>query len=286
MNQEPEVAEPQPGADASPDEPEAEVAEVDAEVTEEEGKEESEAESPPTDEEDVDKKTDAPFQERIDKLTKRFRDSERTLTALEQENEDLRQRIADIPISEEPPKSLADFGYNEDEYRAYLFQEVDRRATVAAEKVAAGFQDKARGDEVLQGHKAREKTFAESVDDYRAVAYNDDLKISNDMAAEIRASDIGPEIAYYLGKHPEEAAVISRKPMREAIREIAHLEGQLLAEKAKVKPKTVSKAPPPPAKIAGSEPGVTVSTDDPKSDKMSDEAWFKAEDRRQAKLRK
>ncbi len=272
------------GADASP-EPEEEVVEADAEAMEPEGESESGAESPPADEENVEKKTD-PFQERIDTVTKRFRESERALTALEQENESLRKRITDIPISEETPKTLADFEFDEDKYREYMFAEVDRRATVAAEKVVAGMQEKTRGETILEKHKVREKTFAESVDDYQAVAYSDDIKISNDMAAEIRASEIGPEIAYYLGKNPDEASFMSRLPTREVIREITQLEGRLLTEKAKAKGKSVSDAPPPPAKIKASEPGIKVSSTDPKSDKMSDEEWFKAEDRRQAKMRK
>ena len=272
-----------PGADASP-EPEEEVAEVDAEATEAEGESESEVESPPTVEEDDKEKTD-PFQERIDALTENFRGAERALEAMEQENESLRKKISEIPITEEPPKTLADFNHNEDEYRTYLFAESKRVATETAERVVAGFQDKARGETVLNEHKARERAFAKSVDDYQAVAYSDDLKISTDMAAEIRQSEIGPEIAYYLGKNPDEASAMSRKSSREVVRSIVKLEGRLLTESAK-KGKQVSEAPPPPAKIKAAEPGIKVSSDDPKSDKMSDADWFAAEDRRQAKMRR
>jgi hypothetical protein len=275
--------EPDPGADASP-EPEVEVVEVDAEAAEAEGDSESEVESPPTDEQNVEEKSD-PFQERIDTLTDNFRSAERALESMEQENESLRKKLSDIPIAETPSKTLADFNYNEDEYRQYVFAEAKRISTETAERVVSGFQDKARGETVLDEHKTREKVFAESVDDYQAVAYSDELKISPEMAAEIRASAIGPEIAYYLGKNPDEASVIARMQPREVVRGIVKLEGRLLTEKAK-KGKKVSDAPPPPAKIKAAEPGIQVSSTDPKSDKMSDAEWFKAEDIRQAKMRK
>ena len=111
------------------------------------------------------------------------------------------------------------------------------------------------------------------------------MKITTGMAVEIRESDIGPEMAYYLGKHPEEAATISRLTPREVIREMAVLESSIRTEKGKATSKKVSDAPSPPAKIKGAAPKFTPKTTEPGSDKMSDADWFKAEEKRLAKLR-
>lgn len=270
------------GADASP-EPEVEVVEAEAEATEVEV-EESEAESPPADESNVEEKKDA-FQGRIDKLTKSFRESERTAANLQEENDKLRKQVEDTPTVRET-KSLADFEYDEDKYREYVFSEAESRAEDVALKTVKGFTETERKASVEDEFVKREKVFADTVDDYDAVVhvYDGSLKISPTMAAEIRESEIGPEVAYYLGKNPDVSAEISRLPDRSAVRRMISLESDIQSEKAKQSNK-VSKAPPPPAKLGAAEPGLKVSTTDAKSDKMSDADWFKAEEKRQAKLR-
>lgn len=275
--------EPGLGADASADDAPEETAEVEADAADDEVEPQSEAESPPADEEDVEKKTDA-FQGRIDKLTQSFRDSERSADALREQNADLQKQLQEAPKPQEPTKTLADFDYNEDSYRQYLFDEATSRATAAAEDVARGFQAQAHETSVAEKFASREKAFKESVADYETTAYADDLKISQPMSVEIKESDLGPDMVYYLGKHPEEASRISKQTQREVVRSMAILESTIRTEKGKTS-KTVSDAPPPAGKVRGKSAAITPATTDPRSDKMSDEAWFKAEDKRQAKLR-
>ena len=57
-----------------------------------------------------------------------------------------------------------------------------------------------------------------------------------------------PELGYYLGKHPEVAADIADLTPAAAGIRMGELVADLKAEKAKVKPKLVSNAPPPPMK--------------------------------------
>jgi hypothetical protein len=56
---------------------------------------------------------------------------------------------------------------------------------------------------------ARRSKFAASHPDYAEVAESDALPISPPMAMAITNSPAGPQIAYYLGKHPDEAARIA-----------------------------------------------------------------------------
>ena len=287
-----EVEESQTGADASP------VADAEIDVNdlaaveaksredaeEEVAEPESEAESPPAEEEDLEEKTN-PFQERIDKLTQRWRDTERSLTQLEQENEELRRKVTEIPQSKPEVKTLADFEYDEGKFQAYVYEQAQEQAREAARRELEGFSAKDRATQAQVKFKEVERDFAESVPDYREVVYDPNLRISGPMAEAIREAAM-PELGYYLGKHPEVAADIADlSPAAAGIR-MGELVADLKAEKAKVKPKLVSNAPPPPSKkVSGNEPGKKVSPTDPKSGEMSDAEWFAAEEKRQAKLR-
>lgn len=263
---------PQTGADASP-EPETETAEAEAEPVESKA-EESEGESPPPVEQNDEEKSN-PFQERIDKLTENWRKTERALTDLEKENEELRKKVTDIPTDE--VKTLADFEYDEKSYQSYLYEAAEKRAEAAAERFLA----KSRPDESIEKFEKSAQAFAKEHDDYYEVTQDKTLRISGPMAEVIRMSEVGPEMAYHLGKNPDVAKEISEMSDAAAGRELALLETKLQA-----KPKKVSKAPPPPpANIGGGEPGQKVSTTDPKSDELSDAEWFKREEKRLAKLR-
>jgi hypothetical protein len=92
-------------------------------------------------------------------------------------------------------------------------------------------------------------------------------------------------MAYYLGKNKDVAAELSRMPERDMVRRMTLLEVELKGAQKAAVPKKVSEAPPPPAKIRGSDAGLRVSTTDPASDKLSDKEWFAAEEKRKAKLR-
>lgn len=266
----------EPGADASP-EPEAETAEAEAEPVEPKA-EESEGESPPPVEQNDDEKSN-PFQERIDKLTENWRKTERALNDLEKENDELRKKVTEIPSTEEV-KTLADFDYDDKAYQSYLFDAAEKRGEAAAERVLS--KQAVRPDESVEKFEKSAQAFAKEHDDYYEVTQDRTLRISEPMAEVIRMSEVGPEMAYHLGKNPDVAKEISQMSDAAAGRELALLETKLQAKQ----PKKVSKAPPPPpANIGGGEPGQKVSTTDPKSDELSDAEWFKREEKRLAKLR-
>lgn len=272
------------GADASPEPEPAEPIEADAKVVEQEDDLESEGESPPPVEEDDDKKTNA-FQGRIDKLTESFRDAERREAAALARAEKAETELASQPAPQEPTKTLEDFDYDEGKFRAYLHDQTVADAQNAAKEVVRDFQVNQRTESLRDKFAARETAFAESIDDYTKVTQEPTLRINQRMADELRANELGPEMFYYLGKHPEEASRINGLSGRESDREMWKLESTLRTEKAKAQSKKVSDAPPPPAKVKGAQPGFKPATTDPKSDKMSDAEWFAAEEKRLVKLR-
>lgn len=251
----------EPDADASPEKEVVEPVAAEAEPEEQPTEPESEVESSPAVEDNDEEKTRSSFEERIDKLTQNWRETERAMTVLEQENEGLRKKLLEIPEKVEPFKTLADFDYDESKYQSYLGPEIDRRATAAAERVAKGFQSKNSAEARQQDFRAREKEYSKTVKDYHEVVYGTtdgqrNWAASDVMVAELQAMESGEEVAYYLAKHPEEALSMYKAPDRIAIGRMAVLAATLKSEKGKAKVKSATKAPPPPLKIEGSDPGL------------------------------
>jgi len=77
--------------------------------------------------------------------------------------------------------------------------------------------------------------------DFEDVAFSDDLRISQPMSHVIAESPIGPAIAYFLGKNPEESAKIAAMSPRDAVKALGKLEARLETPTGK----TLSTAPAP-----------------------------------------
>ena len=137
-----------------------------------------------------------------------------------------------------------------------------------------------RQAEIMEQYHDKEEEVRGKYDDFDQVAYNPNLPITDVMAETIRASDIGPELAYHLGSNPKEAERIARlSPFLQA-KEIGKIEAKLAAEPPQ---KKISSAPAPisPVTARVTNPGVTDTTD-PRSTKTLDvSAWIEAERQRQ-----
>lgn len=137
--------------------------------------------------------------------------------------------------------------------------------------------------EVLDAYHDREEDARTKYDDFESVAYNPKLPISDVMAQTIQMSDVGPDIAYYLGSNPKEADRIFRLPALMQAKEIGKIESKL-SDNPPIKKSTSAPAPisPVTSKSAG---GVTYDTTDPRSIKtMSTSEWIEAD--RQRMIRK
>ena len=100
------------------------------------------------------------------------------------------------------------------------------------------------------------------------------------MAETIKASDLGPDLAYWLGSNPKEADRISRlSPLLQA-REIGKIEAKITAEPVQ---KKTSTAPDPirPVTARAVNSGVTDTTDPRSVKTMSTSDWIAAERQRQ-----
>jgi hypothetical protein len=105
------------------------------------------------------------------------------------------------------------------------------------------------------------------IDDFDDVIESAGVEITNVMSEALMDSDLGPKVAYYLAKHPEEAERIAEMTPSAVFRAIgkleAKIEGDQLTKKKSGAPKPVSPV--------GSKAG--VGTKDP--GKMSDEEYAK-----------
>lgn len=128
----------------------------------------------------------------------------------------------------------------------------------------------------------RVETAMDKYDDFTEVVQNPSLPITTFMAEAIKSSDVGPDVAYWLGTNPREASRISRlSPLLQA-KEIGRIEAKIATEPP-VRKTTSAPAPISPV-TARASGGTSYDTTDPRSTKtMSDSEWIEAERRRQMK---
>ena len=149
-----------------------------------------------------------------------------------------------------------------------------------AEELIAKREAMRQQAEATEAYHDREEEARTKYDDFEQVAYNPRLPITTVMAETIRSSDLGPDLAYFLGSNPKEAERIARlSPFLQA-KEIGRIEAKLAAEPPT---KKTSSAPAPIAPVtARTSGGPSYDTTDPRSLKsMSTSEWIEAERQRQ-----
>lgn len=227
--------------------------------------------------------TDAPEETPVEQAAKVFTQEELDAAigkrlAREQRKWEREQRLkaeeaklkASVPAELPPADSLPP-----EEYAELL---AERKAAELLEK-----REQARAQaELIEQYHEREEEARAKYDDFEQVAYNPKLPITDVMAQTIQASEIGPEMAYYLGSNPKEAERISKlSPFLQA-KEIGKIEAKL-SDNPPVK--KTSNAPAPIAPVtARTSSSPAFDTTDPRSIKsMTTSEWIEAERQRQIK---
>ena len=151
-----------------------------------------------------------------------------------------------------------------------------------AEELLAKREAERQQSEMIEAYHDREEAARDKYDDFEQVAYNPQLRITNVMAETIQASDIGPDVAYYLGSNPKEADRISKLAPFLQAKEIGRIEAKLAAEPVT---KKTSSAPAPIAPVTARTSGTpSYDTTDPRSVKtLSTSEWIEQERQRQIK---
>lgn len=210
---------------------------VEAEKTEDKA-EEAATDRPENKSDDETRKAKAEkTRERIQELSRKARDAEERAAAAE-------KRIAELTASR--PKE-GDFSDPVEFDRANLRHAVKeaRADELKVEREQTAKEAEAVRAEIWQAKVAEAK---EALPDFEKFAYS--APISDEVAAIVADSEKGPEIAYFLGKNPDEAKRISRLSPIAAARELGRLEAELTP-----KPKKISNAPPPVETVGSARSG-------------------------------
>jgi len=187
------------------------------------------------------------------------------------------QRLAEQKANQAPPPAPEDFS----DAATYAEALAERKAQeLLAQREAAKQQA-----QFLEAYQDREEEARAKYDDFEQVAYNPRLSVTDVMAQTIQASELGPDVIYWLGSNPKEASRIASLPPILQAREIGRIEAKL-ASNPPVKKTSTAPAPIAPVTPRASG-GQAYDTTDPRSMKtMSTSEWIEAERQRQiAKLR-
>ena len=136
--------------------------------------------------------------------------------------------------------------------------------------------------EIMEAYADSEEKVRDKYDDYDQVARNPNVPITEVMAEAIYASEVGPEVAYYLGTNIKEAARISRLTPFLQAKEIGKIEAKLASDPP-VKKTSNAPAPISPVTARGVSTPVFDTTDPRSSKTMTDSQWIEAERARQTK---
>lgn len=159
----------------------------------------------------------------------------------------------------------------------------DEVYTPTADQIIARHEAQKQQQAMLEAYHEREEAALEKYDDFQQVAYNPNLKITDVMATTIQASEIGPDVIYWLGSNPKEAARIASLPQVLQAKEIGKIEAKLETDPPARKTTT---APAPISPVTARTNAASIyDTTDPRAVKTLNRgenatAWIEAERQR------
>lgn len=198
---------------------------------------------------------DALIQKRLRKAEQRFsRQIQETLTQRQQ--------------PQEAPKRES---FANDE--AFIDAQIEHEAEKRAQAKLAARQAKEQQDRVADSFREKAEKASERYADFDRVVGNPMLPINAAMAEFISDSELGADLAYFLGKNPERAQDIAEMSPVRAARELTRIEAELAS-----KPKAQPSNAPEPIKPVGTRG--KPSTSSLPSDEDDINTWMKKEQAR------
>ena len=195
---------------------------------------------------------DALIQKRLRKAEQRF-------------SRQIQETLAQRQQPQEPPKREA---FADDE--AYIQAQIEHEAERRAQAKLAERKAKEQQERVAESFREKAEKASERYADFDRVVGNPSLPINAAMAEFIADSDLGADVAYFLGKNPERAQDIAEMSPVRAARELARIEAELAS-----KPKATPSNAPEPIKPVGTRG--KASTSALPSDDDSIEDWMRKE---------
>lgn len=227
-------------------EPEAVLTEV-VEQTESEVQPEAKAEetteAPKVDSEEIKAKRRS-FEERINKVTRKFHEERERADAVTRQYNTLLSEVQSKPLQREAFRDEESFVDAVSRQRLRLgVLEVQAEQAVDGARNASGEHQKA----VVDAWSAAIADVAETIPDWHQVVSTSKAPTTQTMDQAIMENENGPEIAYYLAKHPGEAMRIAGLSPRAQEREIVRLESKVSSIAPTTKPSVSAPIKPIPA---------------------------------------
>lgn len=212
-----------------------------------------------TDKEEGDSKPESKT-DRFHKLIARRKDAEAKAEAAERKAAQMEAELLALkaqakPMAEEARPVRSAFA-NDDDYTDAVAEWKARRVLAQREQEQAQARAEAEQAEIAQAWSKRQDRVMKDIPDYADVLGKSEVAIPAHIHQVLLESDQGPQIAYYLALHPEEAKRIAQMKPLAAVKRIASLERDLSDIEAEeeqpvkkdkeepAKPQK-SKAPPP-----------------------------------------
>lgn len=169
--------------------------------------------------------------ERIRELVTRSREAEAKAATEAQRATDLEARVQALTAAAKPieagAKPLRSQFPTDDDYIEALSDFKARQAIANREREEAEAHADAEAAEIAAQWSKRQDSAMKVFPDYAEVIGKSELQIPPHVHQAILESDQGPQIAYYLALHPEEAKRVAQMKPIQAIKRIASLERSL-----------------------------------------------------------
>lgn len=190
----------------------------------------------------------------------------------EREAEDLRKRLQESGGTADPAPKREDY-QDYDEWQADLAAHRVMSRLSAKERASLEGQSKereaalkalsAQEQQALAQQWADQETDARTrYADYDAVARNPSLPITEAMVQVMSASEMGPDIAYYLGSNPAETARIAQMQPLEMARYMGRIEAQVSLPRANKQTQAPDPVSPVRPKAKASKDPANMSMDE------------------------
>lgn len=177
------------------------------------------------------------------------------------------------------PPSRGEFATDEDHQRAELEHVIAKKAEELAERKLAERRERETLEQSTAAFWEKADELVERYPDFDSVVRDPDLPLNGPILEFVMDSDIGPELAYHLGKHKGEALKLARMSPVKAVMRLVEIQNEI-----KSKPKARVSSAPEPMQPVGNRGRSTASALPSDSDDM--ETWMAKERARVANLRK
>jgi hypothetical protein len=184
--------------------------------------------------------------ERIQELAAKRNEAEAKAEAAERKAAELEARIqamqAQAKPLEEDARPVRSAYATDDDYIDAVADWKAKRAIAEREKAQAQARAEAEQAEIASQWSKRQEQVMKDLPDYADVIGKSEISVPNHIHQAILESEQGPQIAYYLALHPDEAKKLALMKPVAGIKRIAALERDLA--EIEEEEKTPEKAPP------------------------------------------